>query len=139
MNQIKKFVSKLLKDYFNESDKKELIHLLTVSLEEKVEDLVEQGTPVDKAIEQSIQEFGNAEDVLEAFPKKANMDRRNLINKRKGQFMFSILGYLAIVGICTFFNVIFIDFFVHPWAVLVGIGVSFWPGAMFYHYRLSKK
>jgi len=139
MNKIKKFVSNLLKDYFNESEKKELIDILTLSLQEKVEDLVEQGTPMDQAIEQSIQEFGSTEDVLEAFPKKEKLSRQQLIIKRKSQLLFSILGYLAIVGISAFFNIIFIDFFVHPWAILVAIGVLFWPGSIFYHYRIAKK
>ncbi len=139
MNKIKKFVSHLLKDYFNETDKKELIEILSLSLQEKVEDLVEQGTPMDQAIEQSIQEFGSTEDVLEAFPKKEKLSRQQLIIKRKSQLLFSILGYLAIVGISAFFNIIFIDFFVHPWAILVAIGVLFWPGSIFYHYRIAKK
>jgi len=38
MNRIKKFVSKLLKDLFNEQDKKELIEILTTSLQEKVDE-----------------------------------------------------------------------------------------------------
>lgn len=139
MNKIKKFVSNLLKDYFNESEKKELIEILTLSLQEKVDDLVEQGTPIDQAIEQSIQEFGGTEDVLEAFPKKEKLSRQQLLIKRKSQLLFSILGYLAIVGICAFFNIVFVDFFVHPWAILVAIGVIFWPGSILYLYRIAKK
>lgn len=139
MNKVKRFVSNLLKDYFSETEKKELIEILSLSLQEKIDDLVEQGTPIEQAIEQSIQEFGGPEDVLEAFPRGEKLSRKQLMIKRKGQLMFSLLGYFAIVGISVFFNVIFIDFFIHPWAILVGIAVLFWPGSLYYLYRLSKK
>lgn len=139
MNKIKQFVSNLLKGYFTDEDKKELIHILTTSLEEKVEDLVESGTPVDQAIERSIQEFGSASDVLEAFPDKEKK-RRLSIAKRKSQWLFSIFGYLAVVGIALFFNLTFLTFFGNIlWFIVVAIGTLFWPGAMAYRYFVSKK
>lgn len=139
MNKIKHFVSKLLKDYFNEEDKKELIHILTLSLEEKVEDLVEQGTPVDEAIAKSIKEFGNAEDVLEAYPEKQKQ-RRKLLRDRKSQFFFSLLCYILIVGLALFFNLTYIDFFGHVyWFVVVTIGVFFWPLVMLFRFLISKR
>lgn len=139
MNKIKQFVTNLLKGYFTDEDKKELIHILTTSLEEKVEDLVESGTPVDQAIERSIQEFGSASDVLEAFPDKEKK-RRLSIAKRKSQWLFSIFGYLAVVGIALFFNLSFLTFFGNIlWFIVVAIGTLFWPGAMAYRYFVSKK
>jgi hypothetical protein len=136
MNRIKKFVSNLLRDLFSDEDKKELIQILTTSLEEKVEDLVEQGTPVDQAIERSIQEFGSAEDVLEAFPDKLLRVR----NVRKNQFLFSVLGYLLIVGITLFINLQWISVFRHIyWFIIVAIGTLFWPLAMLYRYLSKKK
>ncbi|MCK7488199.1 MAG: hypothetical protein MZU97_23995 [Bacillus subtilis] len=113
---------------------------MTTSLEEKVEDLVEQGTPVDVAIERSILEFGNANDVLDAFSEPAKRKHRTLINKRKSQVLFALLGYLAIVGISLFFNLTFLDFFQNVlWFVVVAIGSLFWPGAMLYRYFIAKK
>jgi hypothetical protein len=81
MNKIKTFVSKLLKGLFNDEDKKELIEILTISLEEKVDDLVEAGTPLDEAIDKSISEFGGVDDVLEAYPELNK--KKALIKKRK--------------------------------------------------------
>jgi hypothetical protein len=139
MNKIKQFVSKLLKDYFSEDDKRELIQLLTTSLQEKVEDLVEQGTPVDQAIERSIQEFGSATDVLDAFPDKEKK-RRLTIAKRKSQWLFSIFGYFAVVGLALFFNLTFLSFFGNIlWFIVVAIGTLFWPGVMGFRYFISKK
>jgi len=138
MNKIKSFISKLLKDYFNDKDKKELIELLTTSLEEKVDDLVEQGTPRDQAIQQSINEFGDTDDVLSAFPSKQR--KGELIKKRKTQVFYSIWGYIIIVGLTIFINFTFYEFFDKIlWFVIVCIGLLFWPITMIYRYLLIKK
>lgn len=140
MNKIKKFVSKLLKDYFNDTDKKELIEILTTSLEEKVEDLVEQGTPVDEAIDRSIKEFGSTEDVLDAFSDQASQLKSQMMKKRKSQFSFSIISYLIIIGLLIFLNLTFIEFFKNfLWFVIVAIGLLFWPTIMAYRYYIIKK
>ncbi len=138
MNKIKSFISKLLKDYFNEEDKKELIDILTISLEEKVEDLVEQGTPRDEAIELSIREFGDTEDVLSAFPNRQK--RVSLIRKRKNQLIYSIWGYFIIVGLAIFINFTFYEFFARIlWFVIICLALLFWPITMIYRYMLVKK
>jgi len=135
MNRIKKFVSKLLKDLFNEQDKKELIEILTTSLQEKVDDLVEAGTPIDVAIDQSIKEFGNAKDVLEAFPEKQN--KKDQLHRRKNQVLYSLFGYLAIVGIALYVNLQFSSDIL--WFIIIAIGTLFWPASMFYMYNITKK
>lgn len=140
MNRIKKFVSKLLKDYFSEQDKRELIDILSTSLQEKVEDLVEQGTPVDAAIDRSIEEFGSTDDVLQAFPGKSSEFRSNMIRRRKSGFLFSVFGYLVVVGLALFVNLWFRAFFKDfLWFVIVAIATLFWPAAMLYRYRNVKK
>lgn len=139
MNKIKHFVSKLLKDYFNDQDKKELIEMLTISLEEKVEDLVEQGSSKEDAIKQSIMEFGNTDDILSAFP-ETKAKEHTLFKKRRSELFFSLLGYLLIVGLALFFNLTFFDFFGGKyWFVVVTIGVFFWPLVMLYRLLLAKK
>jgi t-SNARE complex subunit (syntaxin) len=140
VNKIKKFVSKLLKDYFNDTDKKELIEILTTSLEEKVEDLVEQGTPIEEAIDRSIKEFGSTEDVLDAFSDQTSQLKSQMIKNRKSQFSFSIIAYLIIVGLVIFLNLTFIEFFKNfLWFVIVAIGLLFWPTIMAYRYYIIKK
>jgi len=136
MNSIKKFVSKLLKDFFNEEDKKELIEILTTSLEEKVDDLVEQGKTREEAIEISIKEFGDKEDVLEAFPefKKKN---RSLIKKRRNQLIFSIGAYLIITGLMAYPNYAFTPDTL--WFLFVAIGLLFWPLVMLYLYLSARR
>lgn len=138
MNKIKSFISKLLRGYLNDEDKKELIEILTTSLEEKVDDLVEQGTPRDEAIEQSIIEFGDRQDVLAAFPEKEK--RAKEMNKRRNQVFYSLWGYVIIVGLAIFVNFTFLQFFDNIlWFVIVCIGLLFWPVTMVYRYLLVKK
>lgn len=138
MNKIKAFVSNLLKDLLNDEDKKELIKILTISLEEKVDDLVENGTPLDEAIDKSINEFGDVSDVLEVYP-ELNV-KKNIIKKRKHQFLFSLWGYLIISGISIFINFTFLQFFANIlWFVLILIALLFWPISMLFRYLSVKK
>lgn len=138
MNKIKSFISKLLRGYLNDEDKKELIEILTISLEEKVDDLVEQGTPRDQAIQQSINEFGDRRDVLAAFPEKESHSKE--IMKKRTQFFYSLWGYIIIVGLAIFINFTFYEFFDKIlWFVIVCIGLLFWPLTMLYKYLLIKK
>ena len=138
MNKIKIFVSKLLKDFFNDTEKKELIEILTTSLEEKVDDLVEAGTPLDEAIEKSISEFGDAQDVLVAYPELNK--KKQQIKKRKHQFLFSLWGYIIVSGIAIFINFTFIEFFDNIlWFVVILIALLFWPITILFRYLSVKK
>jgi hypothetical protein len=138
MNKIKSFVSNLLKGLLNDEDKKELIEILTMSLEEKVDDLVEQGTPVDEAINRSINEFGDASDLMEAYPEIVK--KRETIRNRKNQFWFSVWGYLIISGLAIFINFAFFEFFSQfLWFVIILIALLFWPFTMLYRYLQVKK
>ncbi|MDD4069651.1 MAG: permease prefix domain 1-containing protein [Candidatus Izemoplasmatales bacterium] len=138
MNKIKTFVSKLLKDLFNDEDKKELIEILTTSLEEKVDDLVESGTPLEEAIDKSINEFGDVEDVLQVYPELTI--KKKMVLKRKNEFFFSLWGYLIVSGIAIFINFTFLQFFDNIlWFILILIALLFWPISMLYRYLMIKK
>ncbi len=136
MNNIKKFVTRLLKDLFNEQDKKELIDILTTSLEEKVDDLVEQGSTREEAIEKSIAEFGNAEDVLEAFPEMKH-NQKNPVKKRRNQVLFASCSYLIIAALAIYINLQFVPNVTWFWFVV--IGTLFWPLTMLYLYINARR
>ena len=131
MNNIKRFVTRLLKGLLNEDDKKELIEILTTSLEEKVDDLVEEGKTREEAIERSIQEFGNADDVLEAFP-EFERTKKDRIKKGRNKLLFSTCSYLIITGLVVFINLEFLPG--KLWFIFVAIGLLFWPLVMLYLY-----
>ncbi|XFA99766.1 permease prefix domain 1-containing protein [Candidatus Izemoplasma sp. B36] len=137
MNSIKKFVTRILKDFFNEEDKKELIEILTTSMEEKVDDLVEQGQSREKAIEQAINEFGDTNDVLEAFPDHEKA-KKSLVKKRQNQLIFASLAYLIVSGLSAYIN--FMWFFPETlWFIFVCIGLLFWPLVMLYNYLMARR
>ncbi len=137
MNNIKKFVSKLLKDFFNDQDKKELIEILTTSLEEKIDDLVELGSSREEAIEKTIKEFGDTKDVLDAFPESENRNI-SLVKKRRNQLIFATLAYLIVTGLATYVNLEWIITSTN-WFVFVAIGLLFWPLVMLYQYLGARK
>lgn len=137
MNNIKKFVSNLLKGLFNDEDKKELIEILTTSLEEKVDDLVEQGETREEAIEKSITEFGDAEDVFKAFPEASKL-KENVVHKRRNQLIFATLAYLIVTGLTAFINL----YYLFPnslWFIFVAIALLFWPLVMLYNYLSARR
>ncbi|MDD4183948.1 MAG: permease prefix domain 1-containing protein [Candidatus Izemoplasmatales bacterium] len=139
MNKIKSFVTRLLKGMFNDQDKRELIEILTRSLEEKVDDLVEAGTPVQEAIKRSINEFGSSDDVLDAFPDKEKL-RSKKIKSRFNKLIFALAAYLIVCALVLFVNYLFIDFFANYWwSGIVAIGALFWPLSMFYAYLKAKR
>jgi ribosomal 50S subunit-associated protein YjgA (DUF615 family) len=136
MNNIKKFVSRLLKDFFNDEDKKELIEILTTSLEEKVDDLVEQGNSREEAIEKSIKEFGDTKDVLEAFPEAERL-KENAVRKRRNQLLFASLSYLIITALVAYINFTFLPGVI--WFLFIAIGLLFWPLVMLYLYLSARR
>lgn len=136
MNNIKKFVTRLLKDFFNEEDKKELVDILTTSLEEKVEDLVEQGNSREEAIEISIKEFGNADDVLQAFP-EYEKNIKNAVRKRRNQLIFSSLSYLIVTALAIYINLQFTPQVL--WFIFIAIALLFWPLVMLYLFLSARR
>lgn len=136
MNNIKKFVSRLLKDFFNDEDKKELIEILTTSLEEKVDDLVEQGESREEAIEKSLKEFGDTKDVLEAFPEAERL-KENAVKKRRNQLIFAFCSYLIITGLVAYINFTFLPGVI--WFLFIAIGLLFWPLVMLYLYLSARR
>jgi Flp pilus assembly protein TadB len=137
MNNIKKFVSNILKGMLNDEDKKELIEILTTSLEEKIDDLVEQGQSREEAFEQTIQEFGDEKDVLEAFP-EYDKGKKGLVKHRGNQLIFATLAYFIVTGLCVYVNLmlLFPDVL---WFVFVAIGLLFWPLVMLYLYLSARR
>ena len=135
MNSIKKFVTRLLKGLLNEEDKKELIEILTTSLEEKVDDLVEEGKTREEAIETSIEEFGDVDDVLNAFPEFER--KKEIVKKRRNQVIFSTCSYFIITALTIYINFEFLPG--KLWFIFVAIGLLFWPLVMLYLYMSVRK
>jgi hypothetical protein len=140
MKQIKNFVKHTFKDI--EKDKKEeIIDLVTESLIEKVEDLMESGLTEKEAIDRTVLEFGTVEDYFNQSIKIAKRERRQKTLRHYGNdLLFSCVGSAIVIGI-----ILYIDFKYTPhilWSVIPSIAILFWPLAVLYNLlnkRANKK
>ena len=136
MKQIKNFVKYTFKDI--EIDKKEeIIKLVTESLIEKVEDLMESGLTEKDAIDRTVLEFGTVEDYFNQSIKIKKKERRQKTIKHYGNdLLFSGVGSAIVIGI-----ILYIDFRYTPhilWSIIPSIAILFWPLAVLYN-LLNKK
>ncbi|PTM54745.1 permease prefix domain 1-containing protein [Desmospora activa] len=132
MKTIKQHVDDLFKD-IPESEKKEIIKQeITENLEEKMRDLMEQGKEEEDAINKTIIEFGDIEEIKNELGIKQPSKR----NKAKLNLGFSLWGSALIIALVAFIN-----FYYTPdtiWFVYPTFAVLWWPLSMF-HYWLSTK
>ena len=140
MKQIKNFVKHTFKDIDKEK-REEIIQLVTVSLIEKVEDLIESGLTEKEAIDRAVTEFGTAEDYFNQSIKIAKKERRQKTLRHYGNdLLFSGVGSAIVIGI-----ILYIDFRYTPhilWSIIPSIAILFWPLAVLYNLlnkRANKK
>jgi hypothetical protein len=134
MKQIKNFVKHTFKDV--PKDKRlEIVPIVIESLEEKVEDLMEKGFTEQDAIDQTVLEFGTAEDYFGREKPFARFRRKTLKHYRN-DFLFSLFGAIIIIGMLVFTNLYYTGDII--WFVLPAIAVLWWPLAILYQF-LNKK
>lgn len=136
MKRIKNFVKNTFKDIPKE-DREALIKSVTVSLIEKVEDLVDGGMDEQSAIDKTVLEFGNIEDYVEnrseiTIVKKISKSLRHYRN----DLIFSISGAVIIIGMLVFTNLYYAPGII--WFVIPALAVLWWPLAILYR-LLNKK
>ncbi|MFK5883708.1 MAG: permease prefix domain 1-containing protein [Candidatus Izemoplasma sp.] len=136
MKQIENFVKNVFKVIPKDYKKDEIIESVTLSLNEKVEDLIETGLDETEAIDKTVMEFGTVEDYFVDFNKKAKKERRiKTINHYKNDLMFSVLGTIIIIGILATINFTYTTD--KLWFFIPSIAVLWWPLALLY--RLLNK
>ena len=136
MKQIENFVKNVFKVIPKDYKKDEIIESVTLSLNEKVEDLIETGLNETDAIDKTVMEFGTVEDYFVDFNKKAKKERRiKTINHYKNDLMFSVLGTIIIIGILATINFTYTTD--KLWFFIPSIAVLWWPLALLY--RLLNK
>lgn len=140
MKQIKNFVNHTFKD-IDKDKREEIIQLVTVSLIEKVEDLIDSGLTEKEAIDRAVTEFGTAEDYFNQSIKIAEKERRQKTLRHYGNdLLFSGVGSAIVIGI-----ILYIDFKYTPhilWSIIPSIAILFWPLAVLYNLlnkRANKK
>lgn len=133
MKTIKEHVEELFWD-IPDSERKEVVKQEIIqNLEEKMFDLMAQGKAQEDAINKTIVEFGDIEEIKKELgvPKP-----REASYKAKLNLGFSIWGSLLIIALCVFAN-----FYYSPntiWFVYPTFVVLWWPLSMFYYWLRTK-
>ena len=139
MNEIESFVRRLFKKSPHTKEDQETIKVLIEILEEKVDDLKEQGLKEEEAIHKTIIEFGEIDDFYhpQMEKEKKYYKRQKTIKHYKNDLLFAcISSFLIIVGLAMV-NLVYIDMY-GPWVIIPAIGILFWPLSLLYK-LLNKK
>ena len=140
MKQIKNFVKNTFKDVDKEK-RNEIIQSVTLSLIEKVEDLIESGLSEQEAIDKTVVEFGTVEDFFDDSIKKQKKEKRQKTLRHYGNdLLFSGVGSAIVIGILAFVNFTYNSS--NLWFVIPSIAILFWPLAILYNLlnkRANKK
>lgn len=132
MKSVSQHVDYLFKDIPDSEKKVEMMNDIKQNLEDKVQDLIEQGKFEEDAINKAIVEFGDIEDLKNEFT-ITKPDKRK---KAQISLNFSICGSLLIIALSMFIN-----FYYSPqtiWFVFPTFAILWWPLAMLYRYMSYK-
>lgn len=136
MKQIENFVKNVFKEIPKDYQKSEIVDSVTISLNEKVEDLIEKGLSETQAVDKAVTEFGTVEDYFIDYNKKARKEKRiKTINHYRNDLMFSVFGTAIIIAILATVNFIYNKD--NLWFFIPSIAVLWWPLALLY--RLLNK
>ena len=132
MEPIRKFIKRLFKD--QPPQKNTEIYLLE-RLEEKVEDLKESGLSEKEAIDQTIMEFGDADDYyLPSLDKeKKRYQRYKTVKHYVNDLVFSSLASLLIIIILVLVNILYLND-LGAWSAVASAAILFWPLSIFYRW-----
>ncbi|SHF13850.1 hypothetical protein SAMN05444392_10878 [Seinonella peptonophila] len=133
MKKLKKHVDKLFSDVPDSDEKEVLKQEIYENLQEKVQDLIEQGKDEEDAINKAIVEFGDIDEIKMELVVTKNPLRKNNTKYNLG---FSIWGSLLIISLFVFAN-----FYYTPdniWFVYPTFVVLWWPSVMFYYWRKTR-
>jgi len=139
MITIKDYVEGLFKDIPDSSEKENIKQEIILNLEEKVQDLVDAGKSEEDAINKSIVEFGDIEEIkndLMNVPGAKNVKSKKKTNYVNNLF-FSIWASALIIGLFLFIN-----YYYSPktiWFVYPTFAVLWWPLSMFFTWLNHRK
>lgn len=134
LKKLTKHVNDLFRD-ISDNDRKEVVmQEILDNLEEKVLDLMEQGKEEEDAINKTIVDFGDIDDLkIElGVSDGAIKKQRSILKNRRLSLEYSIWGSLLIIGLFVFIN-----FYYTPqviWFVYPTFGVLWWPLSMYYRW-----
>ncbi len=132
MITIKDYIEGLFKDVPDSREKENIKKEIILNLEEKVQDLMDGGKSEEDAINKSIVEFGDINEIkmqlmgsVASAPKKKE-SKTNYANN----MWFSIWGAILIIAFLFFIN--YTTSWGYPWFIYPTFGVLWWPLASFF-------
>jgi hypothetical protein len=142
MTTIRDYVEGLFRDVPESLDKESITQEIILNLEEKVQDLMEQGKTEEDAINKSIVEFGDANEIKNDLMESATgIPGKKHNRKHKANYTnalwFSIWGTILIISLFLFINLYYtptVIWFVYPVFV-----VLWWPLALFFRWLNNRK
>ncbi len=139
MKEIEQFVNRLFSSKTQSKEDKETVPILIEMLEEKVEDLKEEGMNESDAIDKTIAEFGEIDDYYHPHmdKEKRRHKRQKTIEHYKNDLLFSALSTAIIIAIIGFVNLYYFPQY-GPWFIVPALGILFWPLSLLYK-LLNKK
>ena len=138
MMKISDYVEGLFKDIPSSSEKEDIMQEIILNLDEKVQDLIEQGKGEEDAINKSIVDFGDATEIKNSLMQSSNVE---LNTKKKinysNRMWFSIWGSAMIIGLFLFINLYYSDSDI--WFVYPTFAILWWPLASIFALLNNRK
>lgn len=133
MKRIQEHVENLLKNIPNSERKAQLRQEITQNLEEKIQDLIEQGKSEEDAINKAIVEFGDAEDI------EQELCIKQIGHKRNAFFGlgFSIGGSILCISLFAFVNLYYSPKVI--WFIYPTFFILWWPLATYFRWLKQKR
>ena len=128
MNKIEEYVENCFKDLPASDRKEQLKQEIAENLNEKVFDLMQQGKSEEDAVNKTILEFGDIDDIKQELSKGIPLEKPAKINKYLLRLGFSLGGSALIIGLMIFINLYYTKSVI--WFVFPTFGVLWWPLAM---------
>lgn len=133
MKRIKHHLDELFKDVPDSEKKRIIKQEIIENLEEKVFDLMEQGKEEEDAVNKTLIEFGDIEEIKKEMgikqPVKKNMARINLY--------FSLWSSALIIAMILFVNMYYTPDVI--WAIYPIFVVLWWPLSMLFHWLRQRQ
>ena len=132
MITINDYIEGLFKDVPESQEKENIKKEILLNLEEKVQDLMENGKSEEDAINKSIVEFGDISEIKMQLLSAAAPAPRKKVSKTNyaNNMWFSIWGALLIIAFLFFIN--YTTSWGYPWFIYPTFGVLWWPLASFF-------
>ncbi|MCG8569003.1 MAG: permease prefix domain 1-containing protein [Spirochaetes bacterium] len=127
MRTLQQYVENLFSDVEESQKKHEIVEEITLNLQDKVKDLMDQGKSEEDAINKAIVDFGDINEIRQELMDEQSGRARKLAKIRFG---YSFWGTSLLIALFCFINFYYTPTII--WCVFPIFGVLWWPLTMFY-------